>query len=153
MLTAKIARLLRAPVTTATPCEPTWEWTPSLREALEAYPKIRASRGWDERLWAALQDKRARRASWRGQIESFVETEIGGVAVWRVLGSSLAGAALPLCLTLLCCAGPPQSAPLPPIAGLQSLSLTERRFWEEAAWQTPSRTLASWVPLDPNFNF
>ena len=128
-----------------------WEWAPSLQNALDAYPKIRASRGFDERLWAALEGKRARRATLGGRAEDWIQTEIGGVAVWRVLGSSLAGAALPFCVLLWCCAGPSNAAPVSPLAPRWATPFNQRRFWEEAAWKTPAREAAPLVPLDPQF--
>lgn len=127
------------------------EFSPALKNALDAYPKIRANRGFDERFWSRLDAKRAHRRTFRGQIEAFFEIQIAGVAVWRLLGSSLAGSAFPTLILLFCLAAPAKTQPVAPLAALWATPFNLRRFWEEDAWKTPSRAVVPFLPFDPNF--
>lgn len=126
--------------------------SPALKRAIESETRLRASRGFDEQFFARLDEKRARNRTFRGQIERFCQNEIGGVAVWRLFGSTLAGAFFPALVLACCLVAPPQNGASPSIPR-EFLALTpfnQRKFWEEAAWKTPSGA-QFWALLDPNF--
>ncbi|RYG62386.1 hypothetical protein EON80_23230 [bacterium] len=127
-------------------------FSPALRRAIESETYMRTTRGFDEQFFAKLEDKRARNRTWRGQIERLCEVEISGVAVWRLLGSGMAGSALPA-LVLACSLSSP-AAPATPVIPQPLLAFTpfnQRKFWEEEAWKSPFRS-ARFALLDPNFN-
>lgn len=130
----------------------TTAFSPALRRALESETRLRASRGFDERFFAALEEKRVREGTLRGQIERLLESEIAGMAVWRLLGSSLAGGFLPALVLACCLIAPPEQRATPPLPPqLRALTpFQQRKFWEEAAWKTPFQS-QFWALLDPHF--
>lgn len=138
--------------TGASPTRDEIPFSPALRRAVDGEARIRCSRGFDEEFFARLDERRAYNATWRGRFEQLLERELGGVAVWRLLGSGALGAAFPALVIAVCVLGstPQSSAPSAPV--LRTITpWNQRRFWEEFAWKNPAR--ATVVTLfDPNWN-
>ena len=124
------------------------QWPAELRAAVAAYPRVSNSPTFEANFWRQLDARRSHAATWRGKIERFAQVQIGGLCVWRLLGSSLAGAALPalgLCLGLWLSA-PISRAPLTFDVPAFS-ALAWRQIEREAGWKMPfkSQTLALWL--------
>ncbi|RYF38489.1 MAG: hypothetical protein EOO38_24705 [Cytophagaceae bacterium] len=127
-------------------------FSPSLRKAVDSEARLRSSRGFDEQFWAQLEERRARNATWKGRFQQILEVELSGIAVWRVLGSGVLGAALPA-LVLVCCTIGSSSSPVAPPLSPVLWTITpwnQRRFWEEMAWKNPTRPVLVSL-LDPNW--
>ena len=132
-------------------CEET-PLSPTLRGAVQAEAHFRSSRGFDEAFWARLEERRARNATFKGRCQQLLETELSGVAVWRVLGCGALGAAFPALVLIFCVGGlssSPASIPSPPVMGIVT-PWNQRRFWEELAWQNPTKPVLVTL-LDPNW--
>ena len=124
------------------------EWSAELRLAVAAYPRVTNSPQFEENFWRQLDARRSHGATLRGKIERFAQVQIGGLCVWRLLGSSLAGAALPalaLCLGLMLNA-PTSRAPITFDVPAFS-ALAWRQLEREQSWKTPfkNQTLALWL--------
>jgi hypothetical protein len=127
-------------------------FSPALRRAINAESHMRASRGFDSQFFARLDEKRNRSRTVRGQIERLFELEVNGVAVWRLLGSSLAGSTLPALVLAFGLIGPPNHTSHPISGPLWAFTpVNQRKFWEEAAWKSPFRSFNITL-LDPHFN-
>lgn len=124
------------------------EWPDELRVAVAAYPRVQTSPTFEAHFWYRLDARRSHAATMRGKIEHFAQVQIGGLCVWRLLGSSLAGAALPalgLCLGLILSA-PASRVPVSfdvPAFSAQAWRQLER----EQSWKKPfkNQTLALWL--------
>jgi hypothetical protein len=128
-------------------------FSPSLRGAIESETRMRASRSFDAQFFARLDEKRAYSRTLRGRVERFFELEVSGVAVWRLLGSGAAGGVLPAFVLAYSLATPaPRQAPGIPERMLGLTAFNQRRFWEEEAWKSPSRSFR-FALLDPNLKF
>ena len=124
------------------------EWSDEVRLAVAAYPRVVNSPQFEANFWRQLDARRARAATLRGKIERFARVQIGGLCVWRLLGSSLAGAALPalgLCLGMVLSA-PTSRAPVTFDVPAFS-ALAWRQLEREQNWKTPfkTQTLALWL--------
>ena len=124
------------------------EWSAELRADVAAYPRVQTSPQFEANFWRQMDARRAHTATFRGKIERFALVQIGGLCVWRLLGSSLAGAALPalgLCLGLMLSA-PTSRAPISFDVPAFS-ALAWRQIEREQSWKTPfrTRTLALWL--------
>ncbi len=130
------------------------EWPAELCAAVAAYPRVPNSPTFEAHFWRQLDARRNHGATLRGKIERFAQVQIGGLCVWRLLGSSLAGAALPalgLCLGLILSA-PPSRAPI--TFDVPSFSaLAWRQLEREQNWKTPfkNQTLALWLNGENGF--
>jgi hypothetical protein len=125
-----------------------------LRQAIDGETKLRASRSFDTQFFADLESKRARQRTLQGQVERLVEVEISGVAVWRLMGSGLAGSVLPALVLAFCLGSTATGETSTPIPR-QLFALTpfnQRKFWEIDAWKTPFKPCTITL-LDPQFNF
>ena len=124
------------------------QWSDELRAAVAAYPRVPTSPQFEANFWRQLDARRSHAATLRGKIERFAQVQIGGLCVWRLLGSSLAGAAVPalaLCLGLFLHA-PTSHAPLTFDVPAFS-ALAWRQLEREQSWKTPfkNQTLALWL--------
>ena len=131
------------------------EWPDELRVAVAAYPRVVNSPQFEANFWRQLDARRAHAATFRGQCERFAQVQVGGLCVWRLLGSSLAGAAVPalgLCLGLLLNA-PISRAPITFDVPAFS-ALAWRQLEREASWKTPfkTQTLALWLNGETGFS-
>ena len=136
------------------PIDEEHEWTAELRAAVAAYPRVSNAPTFEANFWRQLDARRAHSRTFRGRIENFARVQIGGLCVWRLLGSSLAGAALPalgLCLGLLLSA-PISRAPVTFDVPAFS-ALAWRQLEREQGWKTPfkSQTLALWLNGETGF--
>lgn len=130
-------------------------WSDELRLAVAAYPRVPNSPQFEANFWRQLDARRNHAASLRGKCERFAQVQIGGLCVWRLLGSSLAGAAVPalaLCLGLVLSA-PTSRAPLTFDVPAFS-ALAWRQLEREQNWKTPfkNQTLALWLNGENGFN-
>ena len=130
------------------------EWPAELRAAVAGYPRVSNSPQFEANFWRQMDARRARAATFQGKIERFVQVQIGGLCVWRLLGSSLAGAALPalgLCLGLVLSA-PTSRAPITFDVPAFS-ALAWRQLERETSWKTPfkTQTLALWLNGENGF--
>lgn len=124
------------------------EWSDELRAAVAAYPRVQTSPTFEANFWRQLDARRSHAATFRGKCEHFAQVQIGGLCVWRLLGSGLAGAALPalgLCLGLLLSA---PTSRVPVTFDVPAFSaLAWRQLEREQSWKTPfkTQTLALWL--------
>lgn len=124
------------------------EWPAELRAAVAAYPRVQNAPTFEANFWNRLDARRSHAATMRGKIEHFAQVQIGGLCVWRLLGSSLAGAALPalgLCLGLILSA---PTSRVPVTFDVPAFSaLAWRQLEREQSWKTPwkQQTLALWL--------
>ncbi len=126
--------------------------SPALRRAVEAEANMRSSRGFDEQFWTRLEERRERNATFKGRCQQLLETELSGVAVWRVLGSGTLGAVFPALILAYCTLSlPSKPTPLPqPPSNYVVTPWNQRRFWEEMAWKNPTRPVLVSL-MDPNW--
>ena len=130
------------------------QWPAELRAAVAAYPRLTNSPQFEASFWRQMDARRSHAATFRGKIEHFAQVQIGGLCVWRLLGSSLAGAALPalgLCLGLVLSA-PTSRAPITFDVPAFS-ALAWRQLEQQQSWKTPFKyqTLALWLNGDNGF--
>jgi hypothetical protein len=127
-------------------------FSPALRRAIDSETRMRASRSFDAQFFARLEEKRAYSRTLRGRAERFFELELSGVAVWRLLGSGVAGGVLPALVLAYSLAGPaPRQVPVVPQPIMAFTAFNQRKFWEEEAWKSPFRS-SQIALLDPHFN-
>ncbi len=124
------------------------EWPDELRAAVAAYPRVPNSPQFEANFWHRLDARRSHAATFRGKCEHFAQVQIGGLCVWRLLGSTMAGAALPalgLCLGLILSA-PTSRAPIAFDVPAFS-ALAWRQLEQQQSWKTPwkQQTLALWL--------
>lgn len=107
--------------------------------ALQNYANAHVSSGFDAQFWARMNAQTQKRQTLRGQMEWAAQTQLGGVAVWRLLASSIGGA-VPAFLVFVGLLFVPQTpiarAPISPQMALMS-PFYLREFWEENRWKKP----------------
>ena len=124
------------------------EWPDELRAAVAAYPRVQTSPTFEANFWRQLDARRSHAATWRGKIERFAQVQIGGLCVWRLLGSTMAGAALPafgLCLMLMASGG--AKVPLVPIKAPPFSALAWRELERQWNWKSPFKAQSQLVAL------
>ncbi len=123
-------------------------WPDELRAAVANYPRVQTSPSFEAHFWHQRDARQARARTWSGRIEQFAQVQIGGLCVWRLLGSTVAGAALPalgLCVGLILSA---PSSRVPLTFDVPAFSaLAWRQLEREQSWKTPfkTQTLALWL--------
>ena len=129
-------------------------WPDELQQAVDAYPRVQTSPTFEANFWRQLDARQTHARTLHGRIENFAQVQIGGLCVWRLLGSSLAGAAMPA-LALgagLLLSAPTSRAPLtvdvPPFS-----ALAWRQLEREFSWKTPFRTQVVALWLDGKTGF
>ena len=135
------------------------EWPAELRAAVAAYPRLRNSPHFEADFWRAWEARRAHAQTLRGRWERFIQIELGGLVVWRLAGSTLAGAALPA-LVLALSLGLPggEARPVVPLAVPPFSALAWRELEREWNCKTPFRApnqselLALWLDGATSFN-
>lgn len=132
-------------------CEET-PLSPALRGAIQVEAHLRSSRGFDEAFWTRLEERKARNATFKGRYQQLLETELSGIAVWRVLGSGTLGAVFPALIVAFCVGGASsQPAKAAQLAVMGTVTpWNQRRFWEELAWKNPTKPVLITL-LDPNW--
>ena len=130
------------------------QWPAELRAAVAAYPRVPNSPTFEANFWRQLDARSSHAATMHGKIERFAQVQIGGLCVWRLLGSSLAGAALPaLSLGLgLILSAPTSRAPITFDVPAFS-ALAWRQLEQQQSWKTPfkNQTLALWLNGENGF--
>lgn len=67
------------------------QFPPEIAAAFRDYPQIGASPEFDSQIWARLDEKSKQYRGFRGLCRRVWELEIEGVAVWRLVGSTVSG--------------------------------------------------------------
>ena len=126
------------------------EWPADLRAAVAAYPRVQNSPTFEANFWHKLDARRSHAATLRGKIEHFAQVQIGGLCVWRLLGSTMAGAALPaLALCLMLTASGAAKTQLVPVKAPPFSALAWRELERQWNWKFPfkaqSQLIALWL--------
>ena len=125
-----------------------YQWPDDLRAAVAAYPRLQTAPGFTANFERRLQARRAYSQTWRGRIENFACAQIGGLCVWRLLGSTLAGAAPPaLGLALMLMTTGAATSKFVPIKAPPFSALAWRELERQWNWKTPLRAQNQLVAL------